>query len=188
MIEDQTEFLLRATGEVRQRVPEFRLLLVGGNPRIDAWTRQRAQGLGVADLLIAPGFVEPARVDLYQAAADILVFHMSDSLPHFEYCTPAKGFEYQAAGRPIVATDIPLFEEVFGPDGERAIRVRERTPGALAEGIQTALSLEDDGRGMTRRAMEWVAGRTWESRVDAVLAALEPDAEPTVHGDARCAG
>jgi glycosyltransferase involved in cell wall biosynthesis len=174
MIEDQTEFLLRTAGELRD-IPGFRLLLVGGNPRIDAWTRGRAQDLGVADLVIAPGFVEPPQVELYQAAADVLVFHMSEALPHYDYCTPAKGFEYQAARRPIVATDIPLFEEVFGTDGERAIRVRDRTPAALARGIAAALSLEDEGRDMTRRAADWVSQRTWRSRVDAVLAALESE-------------
>jgi glycosyltransferase involved in cell wall biosynthesis len=100
---------------------------------------------------------------------------MSESLSHFEYCTPAKGFEYQAAGRPIVATDIPLFDEVFGGDGDRAIRVRERTPSALATAVQLALGLENGGRAMTERAAQWVSRRTWQARADAVLTALEPE-------------
>jgi glycosyltransferase involved in cell wall biosynthesis len=100
------------------------------------------------------------------------VFHMSESLPHYPYCTPAKGFEYQAMARPIVATDIPLFEEVFGEDGERAVRVRERTPAALADAIEATLRLEDGGRSMAQRAKKWVAPRTWDARVEAVLGAL----------------
>jgi glycosyltransferase involved in cell wall biosynthesis len=171
MIEEQNEFLLRAAAGLTH-LPGFRLLLVGGNARILEWTSTRVAELGLEGRVILAGFVEPASVDVYQAAADVLVFHMADSLPHWAYCTPAKGFDYMAAGRPVVATDLPLFEEVFGADGERAIRVRERTPAALARGIETALSLGDGGREMTERASEFVRARTWGSRVDSVLEAL----------------
>ena len=98
---------------------------------------------------------------------------MPRSLGTFEYCTPSKGYEYQAAKRPIVATDIPLFEEQFGEDGERAIRVHEHTPEAFAEGIDKALSLEDGGAEMIERASAWVAQRTWDVRVDEILAAVQ---------------
>jgi glycosyltransferase involved in cell wall biosynthesis len=111
-------------------------------------------------------------VTLYQSAADVLLFHMSERLTHFEYCTPAKGYEYMAAGRPIVGTDIPLFEEVFGADGERALRVRERTPAAVAGAIRRALDLPDGAREMTDRAQAWIRGRTWQGRADATLERL----------------
>jgi len=97
---------------------------------------------------------------------------MDSDLPHFPYCTPAKGFDYQAAGRPIVARDIPLFDEVFGADGERAIRVAAETPEGFSEAIEHALVMEAEGRAMTERAMSWIAGRTWQARADAVLDAL----------------
>jgi glycosyltransferase involved in cell wall biosynthesis len=97
------------------------------------------------------------------------------SFTTFDYCTPSKGYEYQAARRPIVATDIPLFEEQFGGDGERAIRVREHKPEAFADGVLKALSLEDGGEAMTARAAAWVEQRTWQARVDAILAALQDD-------------
>lgn len=172
MLEDQNEFLLETAAAVKQRQPRFRLMLVGGNPSILEWTRSRVRDMELEDEVIVAGFVEPSRIDLYQAAADVLVFHMSSDLLHYEYCTPAKGFEYQAAGRPIVATDIPLFEEVFGSDGDRAIRVRERTPAALARAIEHALTVEAGGSAMAERAAAWVGGRTWERRADAVLEAL----------------
>jgi glycosyltransferase involved in cell wall biosynthesis len=172
LLEDQNEFLLRTSALLRSRVPGFRLVLVGGNPRILDWTRRRLREMGLEESVILPGFVEPSRVDLYQSAADVLVFHMSSDLLHFEYCTPAKGFEYQAAGRPIVATDIPLFEEVFGKDGERALRVRERTPAALAGAIETALRSEE-APAMARRAAQAMSDRSWESRATAVLGALD---------------
>lgn len=173
MIEEQNEFLLQTASELQRLLPACRLLLVGGNPAIDAWTKRRVAELGLEGTVVAVGFVEPSRVQLYQAAADVLVFHMSDALPHFRYCTPAKGYEYQAAGRPIAATDIPLFDEVFGSHLDRAVKADERTPPALARAIHEALSLDDGGRAMTERALRWVDGRSWQGRADAVLHALD---------------
>lgn len=172
MTEDHNEFLLAAAAELADKVPRFLLLLVGGNPRILEWTRQRVTQLGLGESVILTGFVAPSAVDLYLAAADVLVYHMPSSLSIFPYCTPAKGYDYQAAHRPIVGTDIPLFEEVFGPDGERAIRVTERTPQALSDGVVRALELKDGGRAMVERAAAWIKERTWERRTDSILRAL----------------
>lgn len=171
LTDEITEFLLRAGALVGERVTDFQLMLVGGNPAVLARTRALAERLGIQRIVRLPGFVEPSRVEFYQAAADVLVFHIPGSIASFEYCTPSKGYEYQAAGRPIVATDIPLFEDVFGGEGERAIRV-ERTPHALADGVLQALALPDGGRAMTERAAAWVEGRTWENRTQAILQAL----------------
>jgi glycosyltransferase involved in cell wall biosynthesis len=171
MTEEHNEFLLATAAELADKVPRFRLLLVGGNPRILGSTRERVTQLGLGDSVILTGFVAPAAVDRYLAAADVLVYHMPSSLSIFPYCTPAKGYDYQAAHRPIVGTDIPLFEEVFGPDGERAIRV-ERTPQALSAGVLQAFALEDGGRAMAERAAAWIKERTWERRSDLILQAL----------------
>jgi glycosyltransferase involved in cell wall biosynthesis len=172
LTEGISDFLVRAAAHAADAAPQFRLLIVGGNPEILSSTRGRIRDLGLTDVVILAGFVAPAQVELYQAAADVLLFHVPSSFLTFPYCTPSKGYEYQAAGRPIVATDIPLFEEVFGRDRERAIRVVEPTPEAFAEGVLEALTLEDGGREMAERAAAWVRGRTWEARVDAVLGAL----------------
>jgi glycosyltransferase involved in cell wall biosynthesis len=173
MTHEHNEFFLRTAAALVDRLRNLRLLLVGGNPEVLDWTRHRATELGVADALLLPGFVPPAKVEWYQAAADVLVYHMPDSMQIFAYCTPAKGYEYQAAERPIVATDIPLFEEVFGADRDRAIRVWTRTPEALADGVLEALALEDGGRAMTQRAATWVKSRTWDRRAGAILEALD---------------
>jgi glycosyltransferase involved in cell wall biosynthesis len=172
MTEEHNEFLLRTAADLARRVPRFVFLLVGGNPGILTWTRERVTRLDLGDSVVLTGFVAPSVVDVYLAAADVLVFHMPSSISIFPYCTPAKGYDYQAACRPIVGTDIPLFEEVFGPDGERAIRVTERTPRGLSEGVLQALALEDGGLVMAQRASEWIKERTWERRIDTVMRAL----------------
>jgi len=169
---DHNEFFLAAAAEAARRIKGFRLLLVGGNPEIVDWTRRRALELRAENVVTLTGFVPPADVSTYQSAADVLVYHMPDTVGIFPYTTPAKGYEYQAMQRPIVATDFPLFEEVFGPDGERAIRVKDRTPNGFAEGIASAFALDDQGRAMTERAASFAQGRTWARRAEAILDAL----------------
>lgn len=174
MVRDQLEFMLQVARRCADRVPGFELLLVGGNPEILAWARGRAEELGVTGAVRFAGFVAPSEVAAYQSAADVLVFHMSPQLTHYEYCTPAKAYEYQVIGRPIVAADIPLFEEVFGADGQRAVRVRDPTPEAMADGIAAALALPPaEAEAMAERARTWVRPRSWQARADAVLELLD---------------
>jgi glycosyltransferase involved in cell wall biosynthesis len=167
-----SEFLLQTARVAAGQIPEFRLLLVGGNPDVVGWTRSRVAALGLNDVVLVAGFVAPRDVGLYQSAADVLVYHLPESVGIFAYTTPAKAYEYQAMERPIIATDFPLFHEVFGDDGERAIRVLDRTPDGLAHGIASALRLPDGGRAMFERAIAFVKTRTWETRTKTVTEAL----------------
>lgn len=171
MIREQNEVLLLATHRVREAIPGFRLLLVGGNPAILEWTRRRMRELALEDAVVLAGFVAPREVELYQSAADVLVLTMGTALEHFPYATPAKAYEYMRIGRPVVASDFPLFAEVFGADGERAIRVGT-DDASLASGIKAALSLPDGGQALAERGARFVEGRTWPARVDTVLEAL----------------
>ena len=172
MTREHNDFLLLAAKQAASHVDHFRMLLVGGNPEILEWTRKRVRELGLSNSIILTGFVAPATVGLYQSAADVLVYHMPSSMGIFPYTTPAKAYEYQAVERPIVATDFPLFQEVFGEDGERAIRVTDRTPSGLADGIVRALSPSDSGRAMVARGAAFVRDRTWSARTEAILEAL----------------
>ena len=173
MLDDEWPFLFEVAREARRRRPGFRLLLVGGNPDVVERMHARRDAEGLTDTVDPVGFVDPEQVALYQAAADVLVLHMADSSPKLAYCTPAKAYDYQAAGRPIVSRDLPLFGEVFGADGERALRVAESTPAAFATQIERALTLPDGGAAMTERARAAMAGRTWQSRTDLILQAVE---------------
>jgi glycosyltransferase involved in cell wall biosynthesis len=171
--EEQGEFLVRTAALVRERFPDALFLIVGGDEGERARVVAEAKALGVDGRVVVPGFVEPPLVGKYLSAADVLVHYMSDKLGWFRHCTPAKGWDYQASRRPIVAVGIPLFEEVFGADGERAYRVDERSPEALANGIARALLDPDGSAAMADRAARWIAKRTWVDRCGSTLAALE---------------
>jgi len=172
MFEELNELLLRTGAVLRDRRPPVQLMLVGGNPEILRWTRERITAEGLDGWLTLAGFVPPHQVGVYMSAADVLLFVMLPSQEHFEYCTPAKGLDYQAVGRPIVALDIPLFDEVFGRDGERAIKIARPEPSLLADGIEAALSLGREGQAMSARAQRFAGSRSWEHRVSHVMKSL----------------
>jgi glycosyltransferase involved in cell wall biosynthesis len=171
--EQQGEFLLRTAALLRQRLPDVLFLIVGGSEEERAAVVAEAKQLGVEERVIVTGFVEPTLVGRYLSAADVLVHYMSDKLGWFRHCTPAKGWDYQASRRPIVAVGIPLFGEVFGADGERAYRVDERSPEALADGIARALLDPAASSAMADRAAAWIAERTWVDRCRSTLTALD---------------
>jgi glycosyltransferase involved in cell wall biosynthesis len=171
--DQQGEFLLKTAALLREHVPDALFLIVGGNEEEKAELVARSKDLAVDESVIITGFVEPSLVGRYLSAADVLVHYMSDKLRWFRHCTPAKGWDYQASRRPIVAVGIPLFEEVFGADGERAYRVDERSPEALANGIARAMLNPDASSAMADRASAWIAERTWLDRCRSTLAALD---------------
>jgi glycosyltransferase involved in cell wall biosynthesis len=177
MVEAQNEVLLQACRLLVDRIPRFHLMLVGGNPSILGWTRRRVAELGLDGRVILPGFVPPTQIDLYQSAADVLVMYVPGWFKTFSYATPARAYEYQRIGRPIVATDLPLFDELFGADLDRAIRINGAGPEEVASAVERALALPDAGRGMAQRAARWSERLSWETRVAVISAALKVHAE-----------
>jgi glycosyltransferase involved in cell wall biosynthesis len=165
----QNELLLAAAARVVERHPDFRLVLVGGRRWVVLWTLARAESLGIGRSVVAVPAVAPSRVPVYLAAADVLIWHMDPATLHYAWATPAKAFEYMAARRPIVATPLPLADEVFGAPGERAVQVAGE-PAALADAIAGQLDAPDDA--MAARAAAWVADRTWQRRVELILDAI----------------
>jgi len=103
--------------ELASAVPEARFIWAGGNPEdVVAW-KERASGRGNVTFT---GFVPNDRLPLYQAAADILLMPYgrvigisSGEGNSAAISSPMKMFEYLAAGRAILSSDLPVFHEVL---------------------------------------------------------------------------
>ena len=65
------------------------------------------------------GFVPNEELPLYQAACDILLMPYEEAIAGSSggdtarFASPMKAFEYMAAGRPILSSDLPVFREVL---------------------------------------------------------------------------
>ena len=104
-----------------QACPQVQFVWVGGRPEdVQAWSaRLRQAGSGNVRLT---GFVENVRLPIYQAGADVLLMPYERSVATSsggdtaDICSPMKMFEYMAAGRAILTSDLPVLHEVLHPD------------------------------------------------------------------------
>jgi glycosyltransferase involved in cell wall biosynthesis len=107
-VQDGVDFLLRALRHLVFDLTKSDLLcLVIGKGDAQPALERQAEELSIADHILFTGWIDdPDRYHRYIASADICV----DSSPSNAYndrCTTIKMMEYMAAGKPIVAFDLP---------------------------------------------------------------------------------
>ncbi|MBM4436846.1 MAG: glycosyltransferase family 4 protein [Actinobacteria bacterium] len=149
--------------------PDTRVFIVGGVPpdldRIRAAAR-------TAPNLTVTGHLPPAEARAYLAACDVAVIPLSGrSLLAREHTSPLKLFEYMAAGRAIVASDLPSLREVL-IDGQNCVLVTPDDPAALAAGIRRVLADRPLAERLGRAARADVEPYTWSERAGSIAAFL----------------
>jgi glycosyltransferase involved in cell wall biosynthesis len=130
--------------------------------------RKRAASVGNVTMT---GFVAPSRVPTYLAAADILLLPSTDGLPYASYTSPLKMFEYMAARRPIVASDLPVLREVLSA-GENALLYPNSSPLALAQAVLRLWEEPSLQSSLANRAHRDVQTYTWQRRATRIMSRL----------------
>jgi glycosyltransferase involved in cell wall biosynthesis len=110
-----------------------------------------------------PGTVPPSRVaaELRRAAAVAVPFlktAMTES-----HTSPLKAFEAMAAGRPIVASDLPSSREVLR-HGENALLVAPGSPADLAAALRSVLQNPGLARRLAERGWVDAPAYSWDAR------------------------
>ena len=107
-------------------------------------------------------------IPLYLKAADVLVLPNSAKAEISRISTsPMKLFEYMAADRPIVASDLPSLREILNE--KNALFVEPDSGTALAQGIRTIIQNPEQGRMLAAQARKDVSTHTWENRAAAIV-------------------
>src|SRR6185503_7628942 len=148
--------------EAIARLPGARGLIIGGHPAEPdlARTKATATRLGIAERVTFTGLVEPARVPELLTQADVLVLPNPASAISTRYTSPLKLFEYMAAGRPIVSSDLPSIREILR-DGVNALLVPPGDPSALAAAIDRVLTDPELAARLARAALDDVPNYSW---------------------------
>jgi glycosyltransferase involved in cell wall biosynthesis len=156
-----------------QAHPEVQFLWVGGRAEaVEEW-RQRLQEQGISNVTLT-GFIPNQDLPRYLAAGEILLMPYERTIAvsgggnTADVCSPMKLFEYLAAGRCILSSDLPVFHEVLNeknavfcpPDDARAWRLAF---GALAEDPARRDQLAAQAR---RDAAQYA----WKTRAERTLA------------------
>lgn len=131
------DVLLRAMPKLSARMPDLRVLLVGGGPQ-DAQLRQLAKDLNIADKVVFTGRVPHDQVNKYYDLLDVLVYpRMSMRLT--DLVTPLKPLEAMAQGRILAASDVGGHLELIA-DGETGVLFRADDPESLADKVGALLA------------------------------------------------
>jgi glycosyltransferase involved in cell wall biosynthesis len=124
------------------------------------------------------GFVPPAAVGRYLAAADVLAMPTHPSLPYAAYTSPLKLFEYMAASRPIVSADLPALREVVS-HGRNALLFTAGDVHAFTSAVRTVLSDRSLAERIGRQARIDVQRFSWNARAKRILKWLSTELTPT---------
>jgi glycosyltransferase involved in cell wall biosynthesis len=165
------ELLLR----LAERRPDCELHVVGGSEA----DLERRRGALRPPNLIFHGFVPPARLAELYAGFDLLLMPYQERVTVAggrsdtgRWMSPLKMFEYMAAGRPIVSSDLPVLREVLTHERNALLA----SPSDLdAWDAAVGRLLADPGLarrlGETART-DFLGHHTWDARAAAVLEGL----------------
>ena len=156
------------------RLPQARGLIVGGHEKEPDLERLKsaAAALGIAARITFTGQMAPSEVPELLRKADVLALPNPASAISTFYTSPLKLFEYMAAGRAIVASDLPAIREVLQHE-VTALLVPPGDPGALAAAVQRLASDPSLGPALARAASDAVLEYSWDRRAGRIETLLE---------------
>ena len=168
------DMLIRALPEVRRRVPDAALLVVGAGPDADR-LRRLAASAGVDDRVVFTGEVPWAEVPAHFAAGD--VFAMPCRTRKAGLDVEGLGMVYleaSATGLPVVAGDSGGAPDAVR-EGETGFVVPGRDIAAIADRVATLLADRDLARRMGRAGRAWVEAEWgWDRLAARMGELLEP--------------
>jgi glycosyltransferase involved in cell wall biosynthesis len=162
--------------ELAKRNPACNFVIAGGeSPAVSTW-RGKANAAGLDNIQFL-GFIPNEDLPLVQVAADVFLMPHelrvidssgSDIAP---FTNPMKVYEYMAAGKPIMASDLPIIREILSE--ELAVLVE---PEDIDAWDQAFKHLVQDGglrQQLASAARVHVQQYTWQARSERILAGLD---------------
>lgn len=155
-----------------QANPQVSFVWVGGKPADVALWQEKLARAGLRNVVLT-GFVPNTVIPTYLAAADILLMPYgratatSSGGNTADYCSPLKMFEYMAAGRAILSSDLPVLHEVLNPTNAAFCQ-----PEVVPNWIQafSALMADPERRAaLARQARQDANQYSWQVRAQRAL-------------------
>jgi len=153
--------LIEAIKEVRNQVPNVRLLIVGdGSERVDLETLARDSGLG--DVVRCTGLVPHDQIVRYYSVMDVLAYPRIDARINHTV-TPLKPLEAMAMGKVCVASDVGGLRELVAY-GDTGLLFARGDAGDLAAKLILLSKDRNWTEKLGRQALETVRReRDWSS-------------------------
>lgn len=154
------------------QMPDIDFHLVGGTEENIAYWRNKV----CLPNLFIHGYVPHGEIQRYHKAMDVLLLpagrtvHSAGNRGNIaDWMSPLKMFEYMAAGKPIVASNLPVLQEVL-IDGVNALLV---PPDDIDSWIAALIRIKSD-QGLAERLAksahcQFLANNTWQQRAKMIL-------------------
>ena len=152
--------LLRAMAHIKTPAE---LHVVGGNDKRIAELRRLAQELAVEKRVVFHGAVEPGERFDWIHRADICLLPLTETSIGGRYTSPLKLFEYLAAGKAVVVSDLPSMRQVLEPERD-ALLVKTGEAGGFAAAIERLLADAGLRSRLGAAAKARAEGFTWRRR------------------------
>ncbi|MFP4299194.1 MAG: glycosyltransferase family 4 protein [Spirulinaceae cyanobacterium] len=152
--------------DLAPHLPQVTFAFAGGSPsQLEAY-QQKIRDRNLTNITLL-GYLQHHRLASLLQAADALIYpHLSGEAASFT--SPMKLFDYIAAGRPIVATQIEPLQE-FADSPLIAAWCEPDSPTAFAEGLKAVLSRYGDWTPDFMSDRDLVQKYSWEYRIQQTL-------------------
>lgn len=158
------DLLIDALALLRDRLPDLRLLLVGGGPQENNLKAQ-ADARGVSDRVRFVSRVPHSEIDRYYSLVDVLTYPRHP-MRLTELVTPLKPLEAMAQGRLVLASDVGGHHELIR-DSDNGFLFRAGSADSLAQAIESVFAQRERWPDVLRRGRTYVENeRTWARSVE----------------------
>lgn len=118
--------------------------------------------------ILIVGHLPQHQIPAYLMAADILVLpNSAQSNISKIYTSPLKLFEYMAAQKPIIASDLPSIREILNTDN--SVLVEPDNPQKLAENIKLILQNSELSDKISKQSYIDVKKYSWQKRAQSIV-------------------
>ncbi len=121
-----------------KNLKDIQFLFIGGNGNQIRFWKKRCAENKISNVLFM-GYVEHYRVPLLLAASDILILPYTSDLETYQWMSPIKLFEYIAAGKPIIASDLSSLTKLLH-NNLNSLVIPEKNSRAIEDAIFLLLS------------------------------------------------
>ncbi len=165
------ELFLRLASEF----PEIDFYWFGGTADSVKYYREKAAESGLKNVIFT-GFIPKSEIPLAQAASDFLLMPYEKTIAGSSggnsaaICSPMKMFEYLAAGKPILASNLPVIHEILDPTC--AVFCEPENLSSWIEGLKMLLDHPEEAAKLAAAAKRKSSFYSWKNREKMILDAL----------------
>lgn len=162
--------------ELAKRFPEASFCWFGGNAEDVANYRSKAEKLGLENVFFT-GFIPKSELPLALAASDIVLMPYGREIAgssggnSADICSPMKMFEYMAAGKPIISSDLPVIHEVL--NANTALFCEPENIESWTDGVKKLLDDPSLRESLASAAFEESKKYSWKQRQEKILSSMK---------------